>query len=402
MDVHAATSTPSVVLDFFGIIAPMIKGKAPTGKMATPWNNNWGSALASAVNGGQWTQTRKAKVAAWNITDKRCQLCFEAEGTIMHRFACRTTAATRSSKPVPREGELAKTRVSCERLELLKTRGLATVRVPAQSARNHGTFTWHVDPFAHHDNDEIDNATWYTDGSLLCGKWAALRCTGFGIVVVAASGKLLGYGSGTPPTRIATAAAAELWASDCVLKMCPTPPRMKTDCMSILTAANAGVASTTSAARPLARIWRSIVDSLDGDLNQLLANGRLSWIPAHLSIRAVGERRLPDGTRLTMIDWRANRLVDILAKNGAKKHAPREDVLALVKSMTCMTRHAAAQLGETTHIANNFPQEVTTAGGKTMIKLTRDSMPKPKRVHVPPPKPRPPRSQVSRKRFRQR
>jgi len=63
-DVHAAASTPSVVLDFFGIIAPMIKGKAPSGKMATRWSNNWGSALGSAVNGGQWPQTRKAKVAA--------------------------------------------------------------------------------------------------------------------------------------------------------------------------------------------------------------------------------------------------------------------------------------------------------------------------------------------------
>ena len=94
----------------------------------------------------------------------------------------------------------------------------------------------------------------------------------------------------------------------------------ETDCMSILTAANAGVASTTSAARPLARIWRSIVDSLDGDLNQLLANGRLSWIPAHLSIRAVGERRLPNEQILTVVDWRANRLVDALAKLGAACH----------------------------------------------------------------------------------
>ena len=61
----------------------------------------------------------------------------------------------------------------------------------------------------------------------------------------------------------------------------------------------------------------------------------------------------------------------------------------LVKSMTCMTRHAAAQLGETTHVANNFPVETVSPEGKTMTKLMRDSMPKPKRIHVTPPLPRP-------------
>ena len=104
------------------------------------------------------------------------------------------------------------------------------------------------------------------------------------MVVVAASGKLLGVGYGTPPSRIATAAAAELWAIDFVLAAKPMAPRMKTDCMSIITAARSGAKSATSAARPLARLWRSIVDSLDGDLDKLLAEVGLSWIPAHLSI----------------------------------------------------------------------------------------------------------------------
>ena len=46
MGVHAANATPSIVLDFFGVVAPMIRGKAPTNKMATPRNNKWGSSLA--------------------------------------------------------------------------------------------------------------------------------------------------------------------------------------------------------------------------------------------------------------------------------------------------------------------------------------------------------------------
>ena len=127
--------------------------------------------------------------------------------------------------------------------------------------------------------EEFNGATWYTDGSLVHGQWKPLRCTGFGIVVVASDGKLLGYGYGTPPTRIATAAAAELWAIDFVLAMRPSPPRMKADCMSILSAARGGSHAATSAARPLARLWRSIEDFLDGDVSHLLGDASLAGFP---------------------------------------------------------------------------------------------------------------------------
>ena len=108
-----------------------------------------------------------------------------------------------------------------------------------------------VDPFRNPDGHELEGATWYTDGSLICGQWTALKCTGFGVVVVAANGRLIGYGFGAAPSRIATAAAAELWAIDHVLAMNPTAPLMKTDRMSILTAARSGAASVTAASKPL-------------------------------------------------------------------------------------------------------------------------------------------------------
>ncbi len=76
---------------------------------------------------------------------------------------------------------------------------------------------------------------------MLMGKWIALRCIGFGmVVVVGQSGALLGYGYGSPPSRITTAAAAELWAIDFVLVLNPSTPLIKTDCMSIITAARRG------------------------------------------------------------------------------------------------------------------------------------------------------------------
>ena len=232
-----------------------------------------------------------------------------------------------------------------------------------------GSFKWLFDPFKALDQTAVDTATWYTDGSMLMGRWTALRCTGFGVVVVAEDGQLLGYGFGTPPTRIATAAAAELWAIDFVLSCNPRPPKIKTDCMSILTAARSGSESATSASRPLARLWRSIQDSLDGDIFTLIDQDLLSWILAHLSIKAVGERRLPDGSRLSMIDWRANRLVDVLAKFGASKFCPSEDVQTILKSATVLAKHMAAQLGEVTHVANHFEIEETMSDGKVVKKI---------------------------------
>ena len=73
-DVHTDPSTQTLLIDLFGVVGPLVKGKAAATKMTTRWNNSWAGDLASAMNGGQWSQTRKAKVASWNITDSRCQL----------------------------------------------------------------------------------------------------------------------------------------------------------------------------------------------------------------------------------------------------------------------------------------------------------------------------------------
>ena len=147
-------------------------------------------------------------------------------------------------------------------------------------------------PFVGPDADDADDATQYTDGSFIMGKWANFRCTGFDVVVVSASWKLIGFGFGSPPSRTSTADAAELWAIDFTLAANPAPPNIKTDCMSILSAARAGGKALTDASRPLARVWRSIEDSLDGDIASLVIDGHLKWMPAHQSLRMVGEKTL--------------------------------------------------------------------------------------------------------------
>ena len=123
-------------------------------------------------------------------------------------------------------------------------------------------------------------------------------------------GDLLAYGLGWPPTWCATAAAAEAWALQVVLENCPFPPQMRTDCMAILTTARSGSAQATHHSRPLARVWRRIAEVLGVDIAMLLVADRLAWVPAHRSLSAVGEVKLSNGSRLSIADWRANRLVD--------------------------------------------------------------------------------------------
>ena len=146
-DVQTPTSTPSTVIDLFGVISPMVKGKAATKKFETTWSNNLGPALGSAANGGQWTQLRKSKVKKWMITDNRCQLCFADVGTTMHRFHCTATEAQRCHNKPPKAAQLAETKLSIDRINLLKTRGAAAAKVPAIAVRNNGAFEWTLNPF---------------------------------------------------------------------------------------------------------------------------------------------------------------------------------------------------------------------------------------------------------------
>ena len=123
------------------------------------------------------------------------------------------------------------------------------------------------------DEDSLRVDSKKTDGSMLGGSCKHLRSTGFGLVVVAPDGELLGYGYGTPPTRVSTAAAAELWAIQVAMSLSPTLPFIKTDCFSILTSARAGNTAVTAYNKPLARIWNSIVATLDGDVAEMVERG---------------------------------------------------------------------------------------------------------------------------------
>ena len=185
-------------------------------------------------------------------------------------------------------------------------------------------------------SDCVDDAVWYFDGSMLLGSWAELRCIGFGVVVVASNGDLLAYGHGVPPAWCSTAAAAEAWALKEVLLWSPAPPRMRTDCHALLDTLANGAEAATAPGKPLARIWYGVRSALDGEFETLVQSGKLVWMPAHCIPAAVKQVALSDGSRLTMVDWRANRLADGLAKLAARQRitVPKAEALLADVSRT--------------------------------------------------------------------
>ena len=203
-------------------------------------------------------------------------MVFTFKKTVAHRFVCQATAKERSDKPTPKICRLAEQRLGDDRVALLKLRGGAVVKVPAPSVRKGGSCRWFKNLLVGPDAELAQGATWYIDGSLIMGNWSAFRVTGFGVVVVSAEGKLIGYGFGSPPTRISTAAAAELWAIDFVISAYAFPPTMKTDCASILTSARGGTVSATCASRPLARLWKSIAENISIGVLELVRDGFIS------------------------------------------------------------------------------------------------------------------------------
>jgi hypothetical protein len=151
------------------------------------------------------------------------------------------------------------------------------------------------------------------------------------------------------------------------VSQCPCPPDMRTDCQAT---AEAGLARATSASRPLARLWAQI-----GDITRLVEARKLVWMPAHQTVAAIGNRTLSNGKEMSVADWRANRLVDALAKRAA---ASRQAPLAITRLLTSgrsAVRHAAALLGQVTHAANNCVMDCALPDGSVVQRICRDAQP---------------------------
>ena len=192
-------------------------------------------------------------------------------------FQCEATRPSQGWPDAPPVARNALETIGAKRREILKNRGLLVIRLPARPHADEGEFRWIVDPTEH---EEIDDAAWYFDGSMINGRWRALRLTGFGVAVATPGGDLLGYGLGWPPTWVTTAAAAEAWALSEVLELVPFPPPLRTDCLALLQTAREGTSKAIHHSKPLARIWKRIANTIDGDVSLLMNDDTLVWFPA--------------------------------------------------------------------------------------------------------------------------
>ena len=184
-------------------------------------------------------------------------------------------------------------------------------------------------------------------------------------------GRLLAAGHGVPPDWINDAAGAELWAFYQVTRLCTFMPKVVTDCLGILQGLQAGPDSSTEAKKKLARTWSMIASNLDGCFQD--AASLTTWMPSHGAEHSIGQVLDSNGKPITGLMWRANRLVDFLAKSAASPHRLPKRTLDKVKTAAKSLQHFAGVLGAATHGANNFRVEVTLPDGTITTHTRRDS-----------------------------
>ncbi len=209
------------------------------------------------------------------------------------------------------------------------------------------------------------------DGSLFDEAKSFARRTGFGIVVVSASGDLIGFGSGIPPHWVVDAAGAELWAMLTVLRLNAFMPDVVTDCKGILDTLYGSPAEACGPKRSLARTWRMVADALDGQFRD--AADKLVWMPSHESALSFSSARDSRGLAVTSVMWRANRLADVLAKAAASGNRLPTWATKLVTAAASLVKHRAARLGVATYRANHYSVEALNHEGVLVKKVLRDS-----------------------------
>ena len=93
-----------------------------------------------------------------------CQLCLKETGTVEHRFNCEVTKPCGGWPAVPLAANLARRKLSAERLQTLKHRGVLAVRVHAPVRHTDGWFNWDRPLYGDIDDDTL---RWYIDGSAM-------------------------------------------------------------------------------------------------------------------------------------------------------------------------------------------------------------------------------------------
>ncbi len=365
-------SAQSIVLDMSDCIARLCKPQRSRCKVFEAWNPAAKPYLLSAASGGQWPQARLASIRK-GVDDSRCQLCFSAVGTLDHRFQCPATCPSGGWQAPPAECQAFLATLSEDRARLLRTRGLLAVRVMVPPPVACDTFRWILAP---PETAWSEKWKWFIDGSMLDEPRRFARRTGYAVAVVDEYGHLVAYGCGRPPAWISTAAGAEAWAYCVILQLAPAPPQTITDCLEVRNTLEAGVQAATAGRKRLARVWKQIHTILEGQATTALE--KLTWMPAHGSAASIGKALKSDGTLVTALEWRANRLVDALAKSAAGFDRMPRKTLEAIGDASKFAEYSAALRGTVTHYANNSTREAQRRDGTPYQQVVRDSAPPPR------------------------
>jgi hypothetical protein len=368
---------PQGTVDLVGAIQRLTDKGGYKSKMFPIWESKFRASLISTFSGGQWTQSRLHSTRAWT-DDSSCQLCKNSVGTLAHRRSCPTTMPTGGWPSPPKPAAAFIAQCSSKRMCLAYDRAIFTAVIIVPPPPVEECFQWWLPP-----PDSIPpDARWYIDGSLIHARPKNASRTGFGIAVVAADGTLLAYGNGNPPDWITDAAGAESWAFYVTVLACMSCPHVVTDCLNILIMLELGPDLATAANRSLARIWNLIFNVLDGGCHAALANSRVVWMPSHRTVASIGNVRKSNGKFITALDWRANRLVDKLAKLGAQQHCVPDLAVDKYNAAMAAAEYFAALVGTVTFKANHHLVQVTRRSGSQGFSTVRDSLPGP-RPHRP-------------------
>jgi anti-sigma28 factor (negative regulator of flagellin synthesis) len=164
-----------------------------------------------------------------------------------------------------------------------------------------------------------------------------------------------------------------LWAMYFVLSLSLLAgvPFIVTDCKGILDGLQDTPQALTQLDKALARTWDLIRHTLDDDFSVMRC--RIRRMPSHTSFSGICNAVDSTGRPITILMWRANRLVDGLAKIAAGRHRLPEWAFQMLGAAAQLVKHAAAQLGVVTHRANNHKVTHLIDGGATVTRVCRDS-----------------------------
>ena len=365
-------SKGTITVDCTQAIGTLLSGKCARPADCPSWLPHCTRYLVSALSGGQWSQSRKAAVPKWGITDDRCQLCLREVGTLEHRHTCSATMPVDGwNPPLPDDYTTIFPLPLTSRERLLRTRGLLAVTVERKELEGEW-FTWIRRPPATLDGSE----RWYIDGSALDTRLPEAAASGFAIVVVTRDHAPVAFGYGCPPPLYTSAAAAEAFALEFAITQCSYLPAVVTDCKSLLDVISAGIVHATKHKSVLARVWVSIYDKLQQKTGEIQHNNKVTWMPAHQPVSAIWSRVKSDGRPVSPVDWRANRLVDALAKLAAVSRQSSPGARATLTAATRAVRFAGLRLGLVSYWANNLPSTVVDTAGKAHTVLRRDAFSK--------------------------